>query len=84
MEQKSTQYVLAEKTGDLLAEKNTKIEQQVARIAELEEAIRESDALLIASIPFLPNPGYGWLQKKIDSRVIKNHKLLPEWDWLQS
>lgn len=35
----SPQYVAAEKTGNLLAEKNTKIEQQTARIAELERQL---------------------------------------------
>lgn len=35
---KSIQYVQAEKTGNLLAEKNTKIKEQAARITELEAA----------------------------------------------
>lgn len=79
MEEKSPQFIQAQKTGDLIAAKNTKIEQQAERIAELEQALRDSDALLIAAIPFFPNPGYGWLLTKADARVIKNHKLLPEY-----
>ena len=47
--QKSTQYVLTEKTGNLLAEKNTVIEQQAARISELEAA-------LSLALRYLENP----------------------------
>ena len=49
MNQKSTQYVLTEKTGSLLAEKNTVIEQQAARISELEAA-------LSLALRYLENP----------------------------
>ena len=41
MNNKPTQYVLAEKTGNLLAEKNIKIEQQAARIVELEKFLEK-------------------------------------------
>jgi phosphopantetheine adenylyltransferase len=56
MNQKSTMYVLAEKTADLLAEKNTKIEQQAARIAELESMLETNNGLLSHLLVMVNDP----------------------------
>jgi len=43
---------------------------------ELLEALKLSQEFLKQVMPLLPNSGYGWLQGKVDARIIRNRALL--------
>jgi hypothetical protein len=47
-----------------------------ARIAELEAALLESNNMLSECIGNLPNPGYGWVERKVDDRIVINNIIL--------
>ena len=77
---------LAEQAATALARheaieaENKKLQQrqdaQAARIAELQAALLDSTSVLMDVMPYLPNQGYGWLESKVDVRVIRNRALL--------
>jgi hypothetical protein len=44
--------------------------------AELLESLELTQSILLEVLPTLPNSGYGWLQGKVDARLIRNRALI--------